>query len=148
MNVYTIYLNNQICYATLEKEHEDMTRFNFFGNFEHLKGNLQMYHVVGDEIKLDKDYEKKIEIATAKRNLQIIRDLRKPLLQAFDTLENKYIGIQQGFIGDDEFPLIAEITNERWEEIKVWRNQLRDVTNGDLLNYSFPDIPKEVELFL
>lgn len=148
MTVYTIYLNNKICYVTLEKEHDDMQKFNFFGNFEHLKNNMQMYHVVGDEIKLNPNYEKQKKETQARANLRYIRDLRKPLFQAFDTLENKYINMQQGFISDDEFPFIAEITEERWEKIKEWRNQLRDITNGNLLNYQFPPTPIEVEQFL
>jgi hypothetical protein len=145
--VYITQNGNQIFAPTLERD-ENKTKYNFFGDFEHLKTYPHMYYIKNDEIKLNPNYEKEHNEQKALANLHHIRELRKPLFRAFDTLEMKYMGIQQGFIEDDEFPLIAEITPERWEEIKAWRNRLRDMTKGNLLNFTFPPTPPEVELFL
>lgn len=124
----------------------DLPKYQFYGNLEHLLSHLERYHVVGDEIKLDPNFEANVLEKNINRNLKYIRDERKPLLRAFDTLEFKRRFILEGFISQGEFPFIDEMTEDRWQEIKAWRDQLRDLTEG--VNVVFPETPQEVTKFL
>lgn len=145
MTIYAFVENNRIYQVELEKC--SLKTYQFFGNLEHLLTHKEMYYIIGDEIKLNPNFETEQREMSLLRNLEFIRDKRKPLLKAFDTLEMKRKFILDGFIAVGEFPFIDSMSNERWIEIKIWRDVLRDLTE-DLLNYQFPETPLEVKQFI
>ena len=147
MVIYAIH-DQQLTTITTDKISDSQSKFNFNGNLDHLLTNPSMYHVKGDTIELDPDYINKRVKVTAFRNLQQIRENRKPLLTAFDTLEMKRKFILDGFIAKGEFPFIDSMTPERWEEIKHWRDTWRNLPDTDLLNVNYPDTPEEITYFL
>ena len=143
-----------IIYAIVDKRIVDLSldntsykKYQFYGNVEHLFAHKDMYFVVGDEIKPNPNYDQEQLEIKATYNLSIIRDKRKPLLQAFDIVEMKRKFALEGFIAEGEFPFLDTMTEERWLEIKQWRDNLRDLTDGDLINYVFPETPPEVKYF-